>query len=605
MDQLLVVASTPVPSLINSSSATIATRIKASSSSLHLGSQLRALSGLDQSSSQAATARGLGAGTKAAATKKKKQQQLLLPSLYDHTCASPGYPFHAPLLVPSIMSPCCSSLQPPGAAPQRANVASVEVLAPPEGSADQAPASPKEEGQTPDDNKRIIAPRWRELHGSNDWKGLLQPLDEDLRAEIIRYGEFTEVTYDSFDSNPRSRFCGSNRYRKDKLFDKVHLFNTGYEVTQYIYATSDAKAPFFLKTSTAADPWSKDSNWMGYVAVCTDEEEIKRLGRRDILIAWRGTIMNSEWAANMETNMVPAAMDPRPGTKLGTGGLGVEKGFLSLYITKKPNTRYNQTSAREQVLTELKRLLEKYKGDVMSISITGHSLGAALATLNAYDIAQSGLNRSDPAAGGSGGRTEDIPIPKNWGDATARPVQPSKEETIPIAVFSFAGPKVGNGDFRDHLTNGLGVKVLRLVNVNDIVPRSPGIFLPNYLRIVEDLINKIFFAYTHVGLELKLNNFDSPFLDPSRAHAPNCHNLEGYLHMVAGHQESGPFRIATSPPRDIALVNKSCDFVKDEHFIPDCWWQIENKGLRKNTQGLWVEQERDDEDKPIPLNHTK
>jgi hypothetical protein len=210
MDQLLVVASTPVPSLINSSSATIATRIKASSSSLHLGSQLRALSGLDQSSYQAATARGLGAGTKAAATKKKKQQQLL-PSLYDHTCASPGYPFHAPLLVPSIMSPCCSSLQPPGAAPQRANLASVEVLAPPPGSADQAPASPKEEGQIPDDIKRIIAPRWRELHGSNDWEGLLQPLDEDLRAEIIRYGEFTQVTYDSFDSNPRSRFCGSNR----------------------------------------------------------------------------------------------------------------------------------------------------------------------------------------------------------------------------------------------------------------------------------------------------------------------------------------------------------------------------------------------------------
>jgi hypothetical protein len=241
----------------------------------------------------------------------------------------------------------------------------------------------------------------------------------------------------------------------------------------------------------------------------------------------------------------------------------------------------------------------------MSISITGHSLGAALATLNAYDIAQSGLNRSDPAAGGSGGRTEDIPIPKNWGDATARPVQPSKEETIPIAVFSFAGPKVGNDDFRDHLTNELGVKVLRLVNVNDIVPRSPGIFLPSYLRIVEDLINKIFFAYTQVGIELKLNNFDSPFLDPSRAHAPNCHNLEGYLHMVAGHQESGPFRLATSPPRDIALINKSCDFVKDEHSIPDCWWQIENKGLRKNPQGLWVEQERDDDDKPIPLNRTK
>lgn len=83
--------------------------------------------------------------------------------------------------------------------------------------------------------------------------------------------------------------------------------------------------------------------------MCTDEDKIKQLGRRDILIAWRGTIRNSEWVANMKQTLSPAAMDKRPSTKRVGPPIAVETGFLGLYTSKNPKTRYNKTSARTQV----------------------------------------------------------------------------------------------------------------------------------------------------------------------------------------------------------------------------------------------------------------
>lgn len=92
----------------------------------------------------------------------------------------------------------------------------------------------KNQRLTPPAARCQIGHRWRELQGAQNWKGLLKPqLDEDLRAEIVRYGELTEVTYDAFDFDKHSVYCGSCKWSKENLFKEAELLATGYTVTRY------------------------------------------------------------------------------------------------------------------------------------------------------------------------------------------------------------------------------------------------------------------------------------------------------------------------------------------------------------------------------------
>lgn len=203
-----------------------------------------------------------------------------------------------------------------------------------------------------------IASRWRELHGKDSWKGLLDPLDMDLRASVIAYGELSQATYDGFNTEARSPHAGACLYGHADLLAASDSAGGGaggisdrYRVTKFVYATSGLHVPdaFLLLPQPALgqqEPWCRESNWMGYVAVATDEGAAA-LGRRDVVVAWRGTVRSLEWVNDLDFTPVPAA--PVLGSAAAAHPRAmVHGGFLSLYTSSNASSKYNKLSARDQ-----------------------------------------------------------------------------------------------------------------------------------------------------------------------------------------------------------------------------------------------------------------
>ncbi|KAF9609479.1 hypothetical protein IFM89_016478 [Coptis chinensis] len=228
-----------------------------------------------------------------------------------------------------------------------------------------------------------------------------------------------------------------------------------------------------MMRSDASNAWSKESNWIGYVAVVTDEGK-KLLGRRDIVVAWRGTITTLEWVDDFEAGKVSGAK--MLNTKLNPM---LHQGFYSIYTSTDPKSKFNKTSARDQY---------KKEQNNMSITVCGHSLGAALSIINSTDI------------------------------VAKKVVSPN----IPVTAFPYACPKHGDCVFKQFSEGGLAT----------------------------------------------------------------AHAMESYLHAIAGTRGSrGGFRFQTN--RDISLVNKHIDGLKDKYLIPQQWWGLANKGMVQQSTANW------------------
>ncbi|KAL6979780.1 hypothetical protein U1Q18_021435 [Sarracenia purpurea var. burkii] len=368
-----------------------------------------------------------------------------------------------------------------------------------------------------------LGSRWREYHGCGDWSGLLDPLDENLRREVVRYGEFIQAAYHCFHSDPAMSADKAPTPRHVELPDR------SYTVTKSLYATSSVGLPKWVDDVAPDLGWmTQRTSWIGYVAVCDDQREIARMGRRDIVIALRGTATCLEWAENMRDLLVQI---PDPNDEAHTSQSKVECGFLSLYKTRGAHI----PSLAESVVEEIHRLIAQYKGETLSITVTGHSLGAALALLVADEL------------------------------STCIPEVPS------MAVFSIGGPRVGNRAFANRI-NTKNVKVLRIVNSQDMITRVPGMFvnegLDKKLRtsstvegVLHVLDNAMPWAYAHVGTELRVDTKMSPYLKPN-ADVACCHDLEAYLHLVDGFLSSNcPFR-ANAKRSLLKLVHEQNSNVK-------------------------------------------
>lgn len=196
-----------------------------------------------------------------------------------------------------------------------------------------------------------LAKRWKLLSGEKDWEGLLAPdLDIGLRRYLLHYGEMAQAAYDAFNFDSPSRFAGSCRFSKSDFFSKVDLVKGNlfkYNVTKFLYATSQIQVPeAFIVQPSRAEARSKESNWIGYVAVATDEGKAV-VGRRDIVIAWRGTVRTLEWVNDFQPNLVS------PNKILTAGEEGnqpkVHHGWYSIYTSDDPQSIFTKNSARDQV----------------------------------------------------------------------------------------------------------------------------------------------------------------------------------------------------------------------------------------------------------------
>jgi hypothetical protein len=184
-------------------------------------------------------------------------------------------------------------------------------------------------------------------------------------------------------------------------------------------------------------------------------------------------------------------------------------------------------------MREVNRLMELYKGKAEEISFTiaGHSLGGALALLNAYEAATS--------------------IPG-----------------LPISVISFGAPRVGNMAFKEKLSE-IGVKTLCIVVKQDIVPKLPGILVNKILHKLGLVTRKLNWVYMHVGIELKLDMFMSPY-PKHQSDLSGNHNLEICLHLLDGfHGKQSKLR--WNARRDVALVNKTTVMLIEDLRIPEFW----------------------------------
>ncbi|KAI3957673.1 hypothetical protein MKW92_009689 [Papaver armeniacum] len=415
---------------------------------------------------------------------------------------------------------------------------------------------------------------WEEILGSNQWKGLLEPLDLNLRNLIIRCGDFCQGTYDSFDSDEHSKYCGSCRFGKTGFFKKVanKLAENDYIVDSFLYATSKIDLPkAFLCFSYSDEAWSTESNWIGYIAVSTDEAS-ERLGRREIYVAWRGTIRTLEWMNVLEavqTSVKPllkpealatTAKDERhwydfftcknnnhddDGDDEDDDQPKVMKGWLAVYNSDNPNSQFTKLSARTQLLTKIRALVTKYRDENVSVVLTGHSLGASLAILSAFDLVENGLSK------------------------------------IPVTAIVFGSPQIGNDAFKERLDSFANLRILHVKNEIDLITHYPSKLL----------------GYAYTGVELVIDTRKSKSLKDSK-NPSDWHNLQAILHIVAGwNGKDGEFDLKVK--RSVALVNKSCDYLKDEILVPGSWWVEKNKRMVLNEDGEWIMAIPDEEDLPV------
>ncbi|KAG2768415.1 hypothetical protein Pcac1_g20285 [Phytophthora cactorum] len=196
-----------------------------------------------------------------------------------------------------------------------------------------------------------------------------------------------------------------------------------------------------------------------HVVVAWSQEDHRRL-----VISFRGTTSKANWKSNLRADQTVLWIKSR-GLRWRKSCLEKVKDVaakIPLLNMALPRVHRGFWIAYESIRDELKEvtrlILDENPG--ISVYITGHSMGGALAVIAAYDFA---VNFS-----------------------------------IKVNMYNFGGPRVGNPSFRQHYDSCVPTSY-RVVMDGDIVPGWP----------------KFWGLYQHVGTEISLDVAGNLIVDPS------------------------------------------------------------------------------------------
>ena len=179
-----------------------------------------------------------------------------------------------------------------------------------------------------------------------------------------------------------------------------------------------------------------------------------------LYILFRGTLFDYEWKHDFDFIQTPI----KTGLKQGS----VHKGFQKMYLSYQPY---------------IYRMVTRY--NPAEIWIAGHSLGASLSLLTAYDVA-------------------------------------SAFPSVSVHCFTFAPPKVGDAVFVNSFNSLKNIQLVQYVNESDLVPLIPLSVMPN------TWVPKTPLFYEHIQLD-KMNLFNI-----NHKSWQNNHSLALHMAVVDG-----------------------------------------------------------------------
>ena len=201
--------------------------------------------------------------------------------------------------------------------------------------------------------------------------------------------------------------------------------------------------------------------------------------KSNAVVAFRGTATERDCVVDAEAFQTAFTFAP--------GKLRTHDGFTSTYA-----------SCRDEIMCALRALPQS-----TTLYVTGHSMGGALATLHALDVAVNLRFRR-------------------------------------LAVYTFASPRVGNPLFATAFNREISASV-RVVNVHDLVPRLPPAFLP----LPEP---RAMLRYQHVRREFALA--------AQTGTVRGNHSLHTYMEALRGLKDEAANRLPVIPPRRRTLISR-------------------------------------------------